>query len=206
MTIVECFKKVAHTPKVMCEIETGKELTFQQVWDNARARRSDFSAQDQKVVMVILPNSIVYIEYLLAVMATDNIFNPIPYFVSLQEFGKILEYVDPFCVVTDRADIVEKYKGRVKIIDPVAPLANFVQLSDKVIDEDSPAALYYSSGTTGNPKGVLYSHKNMVSLIASINRGFRFTAADNQLAFLPFGHTASINYNILPALMAGSNF
>ena len=205
MTIVECFKKVAHTPKVMCEIETGKELTFQQVWDNARARRSDFSAQDQKVVMVILPNSIVYIEYLLAVMATDNIFNPIPYFVSLQEFGKILEYVDPFCVVTDRADIVEKYKGRVKIIDPVAPLANFVQLSDKVIDEDSPAALYYSSGTTGNPKGVLYSHKNMVSLIASINRGFRFTAADNQLAFLPFGHTASINYNILPALMAGSN-
>jgi acyl-CoA synthetase (AMP-forming)/AMP-acid ligase II/fructose-1,6-bisphosphatase/inositol monophosphatase family enzyme len=205
MTIVDCFKKVASTPKVMREVETGKELAFQQVWDNALARRSDFYGQDQKIVMVILPNSIVYIEYLLAVIATNNIFNPSPYFVSLQEFGKILEYVDPFCVVTDRADIVEKYKGRVKIIDPSAPLINIDQSQDKGIDENSPAALYYSSGTTGNPKGVLYSHKNMVSLIASINRGFRFTADDNQFAFLPFGHTASINYNILPALMAGSN-
>lgn len=75
----------------------------------------------------------------------------------------------------------------------------------KTTDEDLPAALYYSSGTTGNPKGVLYSHKNMVSLIASIIRGFKFTENDHQLAFLPFGHTASINYNILPALMVGSD-
>ena len=49
----------------------------------------------------------------------------------------------------------------------------------------------------------MYSHKNMVSLINSIIRGFKFTSADRQLAFLPFGHTASINYNILPSLLIG---
>ena len=205
MTIADCFQKVAHASKVMREVETGKELTFRQVWDNAQARRASFAAHDQRIVMVVLPNSIVYIECLLAVIGSNNIFNPIPYFMSLQELGKVLEYVDPVCVVTDRADIVEKYKDRFKILDPSGPFENIDQISGKVIDENSPAALYYSSGTTGNPKGVLYSHKNMVSLIASINRGFRFTAEDNQFAFLPFGHTASINYNILPALMAGSN-
>ena len=43
----------------------------------------------------------------------------------------------------------------------------------------------------------------MLSLISSIVRGFKFSDQDKQLAFLPFGHTASINYNILPALLTG---
>ena len=43
----------------------------------------------------------------------------------------------------------------------------------------------------------------MVSLIKSIIKGFKFKNTDRQLAFLPFGHTASINYNILPSLLVG---
>jgi long-chain acyl-CoA synthetase len=43
----------------------------------------------------------------------------------------------------------------------------------------------------------------MLNLISSIVRGFKFSDQDKQLAFLPFGHTASINYNILPALLTG---
>ncbi len=43
----------------------------------------------------------------------------------------------------------------------------------------------------------------MVALISSIVRGFKFDKNDRQLAFLPFGHTASINYNILPSLFVG---
>jgi long-chain acyl-CoA synthetase len=70
--------------------------------------------------------------------------------------------------------------------------------------QDDIASLYYSSGTTGNPKGVLYSNKNMTALIASIVRGFEFDSSISHLAFLPFGHTASINYNILPAIFCGA--
>ena len=205
MTIADCFKKVSDSKRVISEIETGKELTFNQVWDNSCRRRAAFNGKNQEIVTVILPNSIAYMEYLLAIIGTNNIFNPIPYFVSIQEFEKVLEYVDPGSLVTDRNDIIEKYRDTYEIIHPEAALSVDETVPDKNIDENLPAALYYSSGTTGDPKGVLYSHKNMVSLIASINRGFHFTADDNQLAFLPFGHTASINYNILPALMAGSN-
>ena len=43
----------------------------------------------------------------------------------------------------------------------------------------------------------------MVSLMKSIIKGFKFKNTDRQLAFLPFGHTASINYNILPSLLVG---
>lgn len=207
ITIVDHFRKHINANKVVGEVETGKTLSFRQLIENADRRKADFYGYDRKVVMVILPNSIFYLEYFLAILSTNNIFNPIPYFTSLQELRTVLSYAEPVCVVTDREDIIKEIQHELRVINPLTdPLPEKpFEDADKDIDEDSPAALYYSSGTTGDPKGVLYSHKNMVSLIASILRGFRFTKDDNHLAFLPFGHTASINYNILPALMAGSN-
>jgi len=205
MTIVDCFRKNLGSGKVVCEVETGQELAFKQIWQNADKRRADFYKMDQKIIVVILPNSIFYIEYLLAVLGTNNIFNPLPYFLSLQELKTILEYLESPCLVTDRQDIINAFQGKYQFINPLTQTPSKKPIGDKNIDENAPAVLYYSSGTTGNPKGILYSHKNMVSLIDSLVRGFKFTGNDNQLAFLPFGHTASINYNILPALMAGSN-
>ncbi len=204
-TIVDYFKDHLESGKIISEVETGKELTFAEIYQNANRRMADFYEHDQQIISVIIPNSIFYIEYLISIIGSNNIFSPIPYFISLQELEKVLDYIEPVCIVTDREDIIKKFTGRFQFVNPQTNLLAEKSISQKVIDHKKPAALYYSSGTTGDPKGVLYSHKNMVSLISSINRAFRFTDTDNQFAFLPFGHTASINYNILPSLMACSN-
>jgi len=183
------------------EIETQKFSTYEEVINNALLIGKSLYQYDQKIVSVILPNSISYIECFLACMATNNIFNPIPYFIEPQELNKTLSYIDPKLIISDRQDIDPKYKK----MQPEMLLNNNIRIIPKINDVDDIASLYYSSGTTGNPKGVLYSHKNMISLIRSIIDGFEFKSSDNQLAFLPFGHTAAINYNILPALMKGSN-
>jgi len=207
VTIVDHIRKHVTSEKMICEIETGKELSFADLLEIAERRRSLFYEYDQKAIMVVLPNSICYLEYFLSVLDTNNIFNPIPYFTSIKELKTVIQYIEPACIVTDREDIVQEFSDKCQIINTVdTPLPEKPLMDmDKDIDENSPAALYYSSGTTGDPKGVLYSHKNMISLISSINREFNFTEDDSQFAFLPFGHTASINYNILPALMTGSN-
>lgn len=186
------------------EVESGRAITFDQLYANACSKGALFAQEEKKIITVVLPNAIEYIECLLAVLMTRNIFNPVPYFISLQELKKVLNYIEPTYIITDREDIIETFGQEYRVMRPAdgAQKAGTVR---KTTDEELPAALYYSSGTTGNPKGVLYSHKNMVSLIASIIRGFKFTENDHQLAFLPFGHTASINYNILPALMVGSD-
>ena len=62
---------------------------------------------------------------------------------------------------------------------------------------------YYSSGTTGNPKSVVFSHKNMLSNISSICRGFKFNEQEIHLIILPMGHTASVNYSFLPCTLLG---
>lgn len=204
-TIIDYFVKHINSGKIFYEIETCKKQTFKEVYYNALRRNHDFCNVDQKIITVILPNSILYLEYFVSILGTNNVFNPIPYFVNVQELEKIIEYVEPYAIVSDRKDITERFVHRYKIINTESHDLSERMVEFKKIDSSKPAALYYSSGTSGDPKGVLYSHKNMVSLIASIIRGFQFSGGDNQFAFLPFGHTASINYNILPSLMAGYN-
>lgn len=54
---------------------------------------------------------------------------------------------------------------------------------------DAPAALLYTSGTTGDPKGVMLSHGNLAANAASLTRLDILRPADNMLCLLPLHHT-----------------
>jgi len=58
------------------------------------------------------------------------------------------------------------------------------------LDEDTAAVLCYTSGTTGNPKGVLYSHKSIVlhANIVSLPDSFCISAKDTILPIVPMFH------------------
>ncbi|MDN2582098.1 long-chain-fatty-acid--CoA ligase [Aquibium sp. ELW1220] len=57
-------------------------------------------------------------------------------------------------------------------------------------DEKSASSLCYTSGTTGNPKGVLYSHRSTVlhSFTACAADGLRLSSADSVLLAVPLFH------------------
>jgi Acyl-CoA synthetases (AMP-forming)/AMP-acid ligases II len=74
------------------------------------------------------------------------------------------------------------------------------------IDERSAAAMCYTSGTTGNPKGVVYSHRSAYLHSASVCTGnaMGLSAADRVLPIVPMFHANAWG---LPyaALMAGAS-
>lgn len=53
---------------------------------------------------------------------------------------------------------------------------------------DDLMLMLYTSGTTGNPKGVLLTHKNVLSQMPSITKGFLASKGENTLQILPIWH------------------
>jgi acyl-CoA synthetase (AMP-forming)/AMP-acid ligase II len=72
--------------------------------------------------------------------------------------------------------------------------------------EKTLAALPYSSGTTGLPKGVMLSHFNLVSNVFQIigPNGSGFIHDDVMLCFLPLYHIYGLNVVLNPALTLGA--
>jgi acyl-CoA synthetase (AMP-forming)/AMP-acid ligase II len=74
-----------------------------------------------------------------------------------------------------------------------------------IIDENTASTLCYTSGTTGNPKGVMYSHRSTVlhALAANAADSLALTARDSILVVVPLFHA---NAWSLPfsAAMSGS--
>jgi long-chain acyl-CoA synthetase len=75
-----------------------------------------------------------------------------------------------------------------------------------VSSQKTLAALPYSSGTTGLPKGVMLSHHNLVANMYQLLGpcAVTITAADNILCFLPLYHIYGLNVMLNPALMMGA--
>lgn len=67
------------------------------------------------------------------------------------------------------------------------------------------AALPYSSGTTGLPKGVMLSHYNLVANVFQLlgPHGAEITQNDALLCFLPLYHIYGLNVGLNPVLAAG---
>ncbi len=61
------------------------------------------------------------------------------------------------------------------------------------VDERDAAAMCYTSGTTGNPKGVVYSHRSMTlhSMGAAMGDAMGLTPSDKVLAIVPQFHAMS---------------
>ena len=54
------------------------------------------------------------------------------------------------------------------------------------------AIIMYTSGSTGNPKGVLLSHENMVSAMSALINIAQFRSKDRYIAYLPLAHVLEL--------------
>ena len=64
-----------------------------------------------------------------------------------------------------------------------------VQQRLEAINPHDVCTIVYTSGTTGEPKGVMLTHHNIITNIESLNHaGFNFSNQDCSLSFLPLSH------------------
>ncbi|KAG1343812.1 hypothetical protein G6F62_004661 [Rhizopus arrhizus] len=63
-------------------------------------------------------------------------------------------------------------------------------IEPKQPEPEDLCSIMYTAGSTGDPKGVMLSHKNIIASIAGVHEilGHRITKSDSMLAYLPFSH------------------
>ncbi len=74
----------------------------------------------------------------------------------------------------------------------------------KAIDPSQPASLIFTSGTTGAPKAVILTHRNLLANIKGIFAGLNFNASDRFLSLLPLSHVYECTTGFLTPLIAGA--
>ncbi|XP_076765334.1 uncharacterized protein LOC143432552 [Xylocopa sonorina] len=116
----------------------------------------------------------------------------------------------PFVVIEDGSGTVPE--GAVPFKDLITKGKSLPPVSNSGTNPDDLAVLPYSSGTTGLPKGVMLTHRNLVSNIEMteltvVNASWLKSGPDHQEIhplILPFFHIFGLNVVTLPQLAIGT--
>jgi fatty-acyl-CoA synthase len=120
-------------------------------------------------------------------MMTDLTFVPL-----LEAIADKLPTIEKYIILTDKAHMpATKLKNAVAYEDWIAEVDSDFKWAS--FDENTAAGLCYTSGTTGDPKGVLYSHRSNVihSMTASFNDTLACSSRDSILPVVPMFHANS---------------
>ena len=153
----------------------------------ARALTDRGLAPGQRLA-VYLPNCLEYIDVYLAVTRLGAILVPVNILYRDREIAHILSDADPVALVASEASA-----GHIPAGANVWPLeelareaaAQTAERATAVRDGDTPAAIVYTSGTTGTAKGAVLTHQNFVVNATNLTACWQITARDRFLLTLP---------------------
>ena len=77
------------------------------------------------------------------------------------------------------------------------------QVTRPAISADSTVFLQYTSGSTGNPKGVVLSHANLLANVRAMWRASRISSADTFVSWLPLYHDMGLIGACIGSLFVG---
>ncbi|MBE6020250.1 MAG: long-chain fatty acid--CoA ligase [Clostridiales bacterium] len=74
---------------------------------------------------------------------------------------------------------------------------------DVEIDNTALMAIYFTSGTTGNSKGVMLSHRNITSNVENMLKRMYVKRTDKGLSVMPIHHTFEFTCEVVPCMVMG---
>lgn len=151
-------------------------------------------------VAIIAHNCYEWCVSYLACLASGTVAVPVDRELSGEDIGAILDFADVKTVFCD-AMAYEKLKNKAEI-QIISLDDGFYKLLKKgeslqregfvlkqKTDPDALAVLIFTSGTTGNPKGVMLTNKNICSDLFLVSENIKLNEADRSLSILPLHHT-----------------
>ena len=163
---------------------------------------------------LIAEKSLEFLTIYLACLRSGIIFNPLNPTYTETELNFFFSDAETNLVISDKANWEKVRKATVEL----PYLKNFVstdtirdldyslkaETTINVSGKDDVAALIYSSGTTGTPKGICISHHNLSSNGLALVDAWNFTCNDCLVHALPLYHVHGLFIVLTPALLVGT--
>lgn len=180
----------------------GQILSFAQI-DNRADRMAALLTARGLVrgdrLCVHLSNCLEFIDLYLACVRLGVIFVPINILYREREIQHILTDAEPKAVVARQPVLGSAPLWRVEELT-LPESAQPVRVS---LDGDSPAALVYTSGTTGTSKGAILTHNNFAANALSLTACWEINAEDRFLLALPLFHVHALGNGLHCWLASG---
>jgi long-chain acyl-CoA synthetase len=190
-------------------------LSFKQLYHRACAfsqvlQERGIHAEDR--VLIFFENSLEFYIAYYAVLQVGAIAIPLNTYLHDRELSHIMHNAAPACLITS-TQFQERLRAIVQILtltqnDMPTPSADHEIAPFAIKDRDPEllAVLLYTSGTTGAPKGVMLSSRNIITNIAQSLA--RFTPSpgpgDRVFGILPFFHSFAQNICMWMIMFCGS--
>ena len=191
-------------------------LTYRQVFDQVLARAALLGAFQVKgkVVPMIYDPSLEFVVSFFAVVYAGGIPSPlrIPNSRNVARYtdflGRVLEITGADYVAASQAQItqLQKLMPDTKFIDlSIAPAVDVLPASSAPqIDEAQTFLMQFTSGSTGDPKGIKISHANLAANASAMLAGKLFTPGKPHVSWMPHYHDMGLIASIAVPMLHGS--
>ena len=226
-TVVEAMVEAAKIQgwgRIAVEDPVAGKLSYRKLLMATRVLAGKFEAlaSEREAVGVMLPNANGAAATLLGMMSAGRIPAMINFTAGVTNIQAACTAAEVRTIVTSRA-FVERARIE-KLVDTLAETVRIVYLEDlrKTIslgdkirglicyrralvprNADDPAAILFTSGSEGTPKGVVLSHRNMLCNAAQAAARIDFGRTDKVFNTLPVFHAFGLTVGLVLPLVSG---
>ena len=202
-------------PEKIAVIDGDRSYTYQQIGERVTGLAQFFQnqgIQQEDRISILEVNSHAFLETYYAAAGIGAILNPLNYRLAAREVAYILKDAGSRWLIA-ATRFAEMVKGAIQEGVPLegilwigeavdesmsiqcrnyedAVCTSTVDFEPAAVDENRTAHLYYTSGTTGQPKGVMLTHKNVCSHAMGTIAELKLVDIDTWAHVAPMFHLA----------------
>jgi len=201
-------------PNKIALIDDKKKITFKklkQYVDSVAAYLKEYGIKSGDRIAIFMPNRWEYVVAIFAISKVGATIVPIDTFLKSQELSFILKDANVKLIFADY-DLIKIINGSIAVVncnqlilvnggdkgtkfEDILTLEQSYESQDRDIDDI--AAIFYTSGTTGKPKGAMLSTRNILASTQFLKSRLKLTPKDRVMLFIPIFHSYAFNIGLI---------
>ena len=190
---------------------SDESTTFKRAFQLSVLLGSKIQQNNSPNIGLLMPNSVGFIAGFFGILSAGKSVVPLNCMLTPGELSVMAKHSEIDLIITCKfleplargIQSVGEWSGDIWIIEE-SLLEPIDLLPPKLSQTDEMAVLLYTSGTTGTPKGVILSHKNLSTNCVSALKAFEFSDRDKLISILPFFHSFGLTTVLLVSAFSGA--